>query len=58
MKLNRGIQWTLDQHGFELLGYTYMRIFSVRSYNDPWLVESVGAKPQIRRDDCKLHADF
>ena len=53
MKLNRGIQWTLEQHGFELLGYTYVRIFFSTVLHDPWLVEFVDAKPQIRRDNCK-----
>lgn len=47
------VQLTLEQHNFELLGSTYMQIFSmvnITLLHDPWLVEFLDVEPQIWRD--------
>ena len=45
---------TLEQHGFELCRFTYEWIVVNKHevQQDTWLVESVNAKPQIKRTNC------
>ena len=45
------VQLTLEQHNFELLGSTYMQIFSmfnITLLHDPWLVEPRDVELWIR----------
>lgn len=52
---------TLEQHGLEMHGTTYMWIFFKANsivLHDTWLVEFMDVEPQTQRSDYKVTCEF